>query len=97
MRYIVRVKHSSGDVDPKVDEFEDDSRDADDLSALHDRAVDAYTSAVQSYDHGHTVSLFRALSESEGLQPGGMVTVHEALGTGAGSLLDETSDSSDQV
>lgn len=81
MEYTVRVVHASRSVEPKVDTFGQDTRDADELNDLHTEAVDAYTSAVQTYDHGHTVSLFR-----DG------VTLHEALGTGTGRLADETDD-----
>lgn len=87
MKYIVRVKHSSTSVEPKFDEFEKDTRDADELDALHDEAVTAYVSAVQSYDSGHTVSLFRAHNADD--KGTGAVTVHESLGTGTGVLADE--------
>ncbi len=88
MRYTVRVVHSSRSVEPKFEEFEEDVRgDEDAAKELHDEATAAYTAAVQRYDSGHTVSLFRQASDGDGA-----VAVHEALGTGSGKLGDEDRD-----
>jgi len=94
VKYTVRVKHSSDTVEPKFEEFEKNTRDADELAALHDEAAAAYVSAVQSYDHGHTVSLFRTNGPDD--RGTGILTVHEALGTGSGQLAgDQDTDDND--
>lgn len=92
MLYMVRVRHSSNDVEDHCEEFEKDTRDADELESLHDEAVRAYSAAVQAYDQGHTVSLFRSKANDGGR---GLTTIHESLGTGSGVLSDEKDDDDD--